>query len=83
MSESITSCQTCKHCDTTEATRVSVRGSVVPHVVVGVCTHPMVFFHGKQVPDWITGCVDFEPIQAEPVVLVAILTELDRILGFR
>jgi hypothetical protein len=72
-------CATCQHCDTSEATRVSVRGSVVRHVVVGVCTHPLVFFHGKQVPDWMSGCPDhrLDPELASPAVLMA----MERLLG--
>jgi hypothetical protein len=53
-------CKTCEFCDTDEATRISVRGSNVRHVVVGVCTLAGNFFHGKHVPDWIKGCPDRE-----------------------
>ena len=55
------SCQTCVHCDTNEATTFYVPGSVVRHVVVGICTLRECFFHANHVPDWLTGCVDYQP----------------------
>lgn len=56
----MTFCQQCAHCDTEEATRMVVRGSVVAHVTVGICTRQGGYFHGRHVPDWLTGCPDFE-----------------------
>jgi hypothetical protein len=56
------SCRTCEHCDTNEATRKSVRGSVIGHVLVGICTNPFNYFHGKHVVDWMTGCDDYIPV---------------------
>ena len=57
----MSTCQTCVHCDTSEATTRYEPGSVVRHVMPGICTKAMNFFHGAFVPDWMTGCVDYQP----------------------
>jgi hypothetical protein len=56
-------CASCAHCDRDEATTISAGvGGVARHVVVGICTKRLNWFHGKHVIDWIKGCDDHEPV---------------------
>ena len=57
------SCKTCAHLDASEATTLwAGPGAVARHVIVGICTKRLNWFHGRHVIDWMTGCPDHEPV---------------------
>lgn len=56
-------CKHCEHCDTDEGGKV-MRGKLslmTSHRTPGMCTLRNGWFNGQFVPDWMSGCEDFEP----------------------